>query len=41
MSFDKIIDADVGSTTAEKKLRGRAKWATDSNGTLYLYLAHR
>ena len=41
MSFDKIIDTDVGSTTAEKKLRGRAKWATDSNGTLYLYLAHR
>jgi general secretion pathway protein G len=41
MSFDKIIDTDVGSTTDEKKLRGRAKWATNGGGTLYLYLAHR
>jgi len=41
MSFDKIIDSDVGSTTAEKKLRGRAKWTTSGGGTLYLYMAHR
>lgn len=38
--FDSIIDRDIGTTTATKQLRGRAKYDTATD-TLYLYLAHR
>ncbi len=41
LELDRIIDADIGSTDAEKELRGRAKWHSSAGGTLYLYLAHR
>ncbi len=41
LELDRIIDADIGGTDAEKVLRGRAKWHSGSSGTLYLYLAHR
>ncbi|MCH8040395.1 MAG: hypothetical protein IH977_08620 [Nitrospinae bacterium] len=40
MAMDKGFDPDIGNDAAEKKLRGRAKWSSASNGTLYLYLAH-
>jgi general secretion pathway protein G len=38
--LDSIVDRDIGTTTATKQLRGRAKYDTATN-TLYLYLAHR
>jgi prepilin-type N-terminal cleavage/methylation domain-containing protein len=38
--LDSIIDRDIGTTTATKQLRGRAKYDT-ATSTLYLYLAHR
>lgn len=41
LEFDRIVDPDIGSSDAERKLRGRAKWHSSANGTLYLYLAHR
>lgn len=41
LELDRVIDSDIGSTDAEKELRGRAKWHSGSGGTLYLYLAHR
>jgi len=41
LDFDRIVDADIGGTDAERELRGRAKWHSGGGGTLYLYLAHR
>ena len=41
LQMDAIIDRDVGGSTSEKELRGRAKWNTLNNGTLKLYLAHQ
>ncbi len=41
LELDRIVDADIGNNDTEKKLRGRAKWHSASNGTLYLYLAHQ
>jgi general secretion pathway protein G len=41
LELDRMLDPDVGSTDAEKEVRGRAKWQSGSGGTLYLYLAHR
>ena len=41
LEFDRIVDPDIGSTDAEREVRGRAKWHSGSSGTLYLYLAHR
>jgi len=38
--LDGIIDRDIGTTTAEKEIRGRAKWDS-ATSTLYLYIAHR
>ncbi|MDT7042369.1 prepilin-type N-terminal cleavage/methylation domain-containing protein [Candidatus Nitronereus thalassa] len=38
--LDSIVDRDIGTTTATKQLRGRAKYDT-ATSTLYLYLAHR
>ena len=38
--LDGIVDRDIGTTTAEKEVRGRAKWDS-ATSTLYLYLAHR
>ena len=38
--LDAIIDREIGTTSATKQLRGRAKYDT-ANSTLYLYLAHR
>lgn len=38
--LDSIIDREIGTTSATKQLRGRAKYDT-STSTLYLYLAHR
>lgn len=40
MAMDKGFDPDIGKDPAEKKLRGRAKWSSASDGTLYLYVAH-
>ncbi len=40
LRLDGIVDRDIGTTTAEKELRGRAKWDSASS-TLYLYIAHR
>ena len=41
LNLDQIVDPLIGTTDAERKIRGRAKWAPANNGTLYLYLAHR
>ena len=41
LKLDKIVDPLIGTTDAERKLRGRAKWDTANEGTLLLYLAHR
>jgi len=41
LEFDSIVDRDIGSNSAEKELRGRAKWDPLNNGTLKLYLAHQ
>lgn len=41
LALDKIFDRDIGTTINQKELRGRAKWVSSSNGTLYLYLTHR
>ena len=38
--LDGIIDRDIGTTIAEKEVRGRAKWDS-ATSTLYLYIAHR
>ena len=38
--FDSIVDREIGTTSAEKQLRGRAKYDS-SNDALFLYLAHR
>lgn len=40
MRLDGVVDRDIGTTTATKQLRGRAKYDL-ANSTLYLYLAHR
>ncbi len=40
LRLDGIIDRDIGTTTAEKEVRGRAKWDS-ATSTLYLYIAHR
>ena len=40
MRLDSIVDRDIGTTTATKQVRGRAKYDT-ATSTLYLYLAHR
>lgn len=40
MRLDSIIDREIGTSTATKQLRGRAKYDL-ANTTLYLYLAHR
>ncbi len=40
LRLDGIIDRDIGTTTAEKELRGRAKWDSGTS-TLRLYIAHR
>ncbi len=41
LQLDQIVDPLIGMTDAERKLRGRAKWASANNGTLLLYMAHR
>ncbi len=41
LKLDQIVDSLIGTTDAERKLRGRAKWDPANDGTLYLYLAHR
>ncbi len=38
--LDGIVDRDIGTSTAEKELRGRAKYDS-ATSTLYLYIAHR
>ena len=38
--LDGIVDRDIGTTIAEKEVRGRAKWDS-ATSTLYLYIAHR
>ena len=38
--LDAIIDRDIGTTSAMKQLRGRAKYDTATDD-LYLYIAHR
>ncbi len=40
LRLDGIIDRDIGTSTAEKELRGRAKWDLGTT-TLRLYIAHR
>ena len=40
LRLDGIIDRDIGTTTALKEVRGRAKWDSGTS-TLYLYIAHR
>ena len=40
LRFDRIIEPDIGSTQAERPLRGRAKYDPTSR-TLSLYLAHQ
>ena len=39
--LDKMLDPSIGNTNDQRKVRGRAKWDSGNNGTLYLYLAHR
>jgi prepilin-type N-terminal cleavage/methylation domain-containing protein len=41
LQLDHLLDPLVGTTDAERKLRGRAKWDASNNGTLLLYMAHR
>ena len=41
LKLDKLVDPLIGTTDIQKTLRGRAKWDSANNGTLYLYLAHR
>ena len=41
LKLDQIVDPLIGTTDAQRKLRGRAKWNTAQNGTLLLYMAHR
>lgn len=41
LQFDHMLDSLIGTTDAERKLRGRAKWDATNNGTLLLYMAHR
>jgi general secretion pathway protein G len=41
LNLDKVVDPLIGTTDAERKLRGRAKWNAANNGTLLLYMAHR
>ncbi|MDT7042373.1 type II secretion system protein [Candidatus Nitronereus thalassa] len=41
LKLDKVIDPLIGTTDAERKLRGRAKWDVANEGTLLLYIAHR
>ncbi len=38
--LDGIVDRDIGTSIAEKELRGRAKYDS-ATSTLYLYIAHR
>jgi hypothetical protein len=38
--LDAIIDRGIGTTPAERQLRGRVKYDT-ATSTLYIYLAHR
>ena len=40
LRFDKIIEPDIGTTSEERQVRGRAKYDS-ANKTLYLYLAHQ
>ena len=40
LALDAIIDREIGATTVEKQLRGRAKYDT-AGGDAYVYLAHR
>ncbi|MEC4673137.1 MAG: type II secretion system protein [Nitrospirota bacterium] len=39
--LDKMLDPSIGNTDSQRIVRGRAKWDTANNGTLYLYLAHQ
>ena len=39
-ALDTIVDRDIGSNTADKKLRGRAKY-DDATSAAFIYLAHR
>ncbi len=41
LKLDHLVDPLIGTTDAQRKLRGRAKWDSANNGTLYLYMAHR
>jgi len=41
LKLDQLLDPLIGTNDAERKLRGRAKWAAANEGTLYLYVAHR
>lgn len=41
LKLDQLVDPLNGTTDAERKLRGRAKWDAANDGTLLLYMAHR
>lgn len=40
-TLDRMIEPEIGTTAAEKQLRGRAKWGAAGGGTALIYLAHR
>lgn len=40
-TLDRMFEPEIGTTAAEKQLRGRVKWGAAGGGTALIYLAHR